>query len=392
MLFSVAEQFRYELTSVLKGYPSFVLNFGGRLQDSEVPVFVFHTIEPNEFEGHLLYLKRNGYHTIDLDQFVNSLQTQQALPPKSVLLTIDDARSSVWRFGYPLLKRHNMKATVFAIPGYTQPTSENNDNLQTLGDTNEHRQHLKNLDPQDHGLCSWEQLREMAQSGLINIESHSLFHREVFTDPTICGWVDQTTKFVTHDSPVTAYLDFKDLGTTLEPEQFYGLPLFKSSALLAGKPALIIPESVKTFCRERYGRQSHEDTLRELAASGLLDEIGVQTQAEMEAVIEQDLSVARELIQQQISPDMGQHLCLPFTHGCPLVIDIAHRIGLQSCSWGTIPGKRINSVSSEDANEAMHLVRLKSDFIPRLPGKQRLSLIAIYLNKVIRRLQGQPVY
>jgi peptidoglycan/xylan/chitin deacetylase (PgdA/CDA1 family) len=43
---------------------------------------------------------------------------------KSVLLTIDDARSSVWRFAYPLLKKYQMNAVVFIIPGWTKDSSD----------------------------------------------------------------------------------------------------------------------------------------------------------------------------------------------------------------------------------------------------------------------------
>ncbi len=391
MIFSLAEQIRYELTSVLRGYPSFVLRRSGKLKQNELPVFVYHTIKPEEFESDLRYLQGNGYVTIDLRQYLDALKHKVSLPEKSVLLTIDDGRSSFWRYGYPLLKRFRMKATLFVIPGYIQATHENNDNLLTLGDSVTSRAHLKTIDPQDHELCSWEQLREMHLSGYIAIESHTLFHREVFTEPKIINWIDTRTSFVPHYSPVSAYLDFADVGNTLNPQHYLGLPLFQSTPLMVGKPALKIPAELKELCRKRYG-QDTQKTHQELLDSGLLAQITRQSAAEVEAVIEQDLALSQRLIQQNVSPQAGRHLCLPFTQGSPQVIAAAKKVGLQSCSWGTIPGKRINHAQTGNTDTAMHIVRIKSDFIPRLPGKHRSSLLAIYLNKLGRRIQGEAAF
>lgn len=397
MIFSLFDQVKYELTSIFRGYPEFVLKPGGELQPGELPVFTFHTIDPDLFERQLVYLKTNGYQTLAIQDYVDALAGRIPVPRRAVLLTIDDGRSSFWRFAYPLLKKHGLRATLFVIPGFTPETAVAADNLLTLGDTPQVREQLKQIDPQDQSLCSWDQLKEMAYSGAVDIESHTLFHREVFTSPEVVGWVGPQTSFIPHYSPVTAWLDFDDVGKTWQPETLHGLPLFKSTPLMSAVPALKLPEGLSDFCRKAWSelpvdlRASGDwqsAMTAELERSGWLQKITVQSHDDMRATIQHDLDLARRLIQTRAHPEAGQHLCLPFTYGAPLVIEVARELGLHSCFWGTIPGKRCN----RPGVDPLQIVRVKNDFIFRLPGQQRWSLLSIYIEKIRRRLQGQPAF
>ena len=93
-------------------YPSFVTARRAEPLGDEIPVFVFHSIEPTEFEAQLLFLSSNGYQTIDCDTFLRAINGEIALPEKAVMLTIDDGRASVWTYGFPLLKKYGMTAVI----------------------------------------------------------------------------------------------------------------------------------------------------------------------------------------------------------------------------------------------------------------------------------------
>jgi len=50
-------------------YPKFLISDSvGDLAD-EIPVFMFHLIQPEIFEAQLIYLAENGYNTITCDEF-----------------------------------------------------------------------------------------------------------------------------------------------------------------------------------------------------------------------------------------------------------------------------------------------------------------------------------
>ncbi|HBY21648.1 MAG TPA: hypothetical protein DEG71_11725 [Clostridiales bacterium] len=122
-----------------------------------VPIIIYHnfdrnankkdtsTFDINKFERNLIYLKNNGYNTIfakDLDK---------PLPEKPIVITMDDGYMSNYKLAFPLLKKYDMKATIFII-GWS------------VGAQNTHY---------SLSFFNWNQAKEMVDSKLIDIESHS---------------------------------------------------------------------------------------------------------------------------------------------------------------------------------------------------------------------------
>lgn len=121
-----------------------------------IPVYMYHCIaeEPREgdpelyvtpksFEDHLLFLKEKGYTTI----FANEIQEASGYD-KPVVITLDDGYEDNYTEAFPILKKLNMKATIFVVGSY-------------IG-TGEY------LKP--------EQIKEMSDSGLVSIQSHTWNH------------------------------------------------------------------------------------------------------------------------------------------------------------------------------------------------------------------------
>lgn len=120
-----------------------------------VPVLMYHAvgddtwgypdlfIRTSELENHLQYLTENGYETIFFDD-LSHLEDYE----KPVLLTFDDGYDDNYTELYPLLQKYQAKATIFVIP-------------RDLGIA--------------HKMTA-EQLQEMAQSGLVSIQSHTWSH------------------------------------------------------------------------------------------------------------------------------------------------------------------------------------------------------------------------
>ncbi len=107
------------------------------------------SVTPELFEQHLDYLAAEGFHVASLPEIVAKLKKDEALPDKTVVLTFDDAYSSVYDIAFPLMKARNWPFTVFVN---TNP-----------------------IDNQRKGFATWDQLREMAEQGG-TIANHSTAH------------------------------------------------------------------------------------------------------------------------------------------------------------------------------------------------------------------------
>ena len=77
-------------------------------------------IEVENFEEQLKALKEQGYTTLSLSEFIDWKLGKIEIPKKSVLITFDDGFLSNYHYAFPLLKKYEMKATVFVIGQYMQ--------------------------------------------------------------------------------------------------------------------------------------------------------------------------------------------------------------------------------------------------------------------------------
>ncbi len=117
-------------------------------------------ITTDQLISHFKWLKENGYTVISIDDIIKAKEGKQPLPPHSILLTFDDGYSSFYTRIYPLLKLYNYPA-VYGLVGKWQETPY--DKSFTYGKVTKSR----NI------LLTWEQIKEMMDSGLIEIASHS---------------------------------------------------------------------------------------------------------------------------------------------------------------------------------------------------------------------------
>ena len=137
-------------------------------EEVKVPIVMYHLITekpkyigkygitPSDLEMDLLYLKENGYTTVVMADLIAFVHGNGQLPEKPIVLTFDDGNTSDYQYLYPLLAKHNMKA-VLAIMGkftdeYTTETAKN--------------------PKAKYPNMTWEQVRELHESGLLEIQSH----------------------------------------------------------------------------------------------------------------------------------------------------------------------------------------------------------------------------
>jgi len=141
--------------------------FTNQQLQSNIPILVYHhftdnipesdygfTITPSEFEEHLRYFREKGYNSISFYELNLYLQGKQKLPSKPFIITMDDGYSSNYDYGFPLLKKYNTKASIFII-------------TSSVGKTPGTKPHF-----------TWEQAKEMENSGLVEIFNHGIIHED----------------------------------------------------------------------------------------------------------------------------------------------------------------------------------------------------------------------
>lgn len=121
-----------------------------------VPVYMYHSIiekpfgsdeglfvKPNDFEEQVKFIGENGFTSIFDYDLPNSSKFI-----KPIVITFDDGYEDNYTYAFPILKKYNIKATIFVISG-------------SIGKPK---------------YLTAKQIKEMSDSGLVNIESHTESH------------------------------------------------------------------------------------------------------------------------------------------------------------------------------------------------------------------------
>lgn len=133
----------------------------------ELPVIMYHNISekkrlwgdynvsPEVVENDIKYLLERGYTTVSCAEVVAYCNGNGDLPEKPIMLTVDDGFESFYAYMYPLLKKYGCKAIISPMGACTDAFSDQDDH---------------NL---DYSYLTWEELKEMSDSGLVEIGNHT---------------------------------------------------------------------------------------------------------------------------------------------------------------------------------------------------------------------------
>jgi peptidoglycan/xylan/chitin deacetylase (PgdA/CDA1 family) len=137
------------------------LNASGVFADGyqTVPILCYHQfsngrstdpmIMPRDsFIAQMEHLKNNNYNVITLADLEGFLKASRPIPPRSVVITVDDGFRSAYDIAYPILKSYGFRATFFIYTDF-------------LGGGRS---------------LTWAAINEMRASGMIDIQSHSKSH------------------------------------------------------------------------------------------------------------------------------------------------------------------------------------------------------------------------
>jgi peptidoglycan/xylan/chitin deacetylase (PgdA/CDA1 family) len=175
----------------------------------------------------LAYLRRH-FRVVPLTCIFERLKTGRPLDKLTVALTIDDGRRNFYEFMFPLLKEFEIPATFFVVSSFIQredwvwtdkvlwlseqpsrPGELSADKIEVLfAKLNRLRPEARTAfieamaasigvfipgeAPPKYAPCSWSELREMADSGLVEIGSHTVTHPILATLTEEESWSELT--------------------------------------------------------------------------------------------------------------------------------------------------------------------------------------------------------
>lgn len=152
-----------------------VLLLAVRPASAEIAALAYHDIVParngdpyaitvKDFERQMAYLHRAGYQPIGLRTLAAARAGKTRLPPKPVLLTFDDGYRSYYRYAYPVLRRYGFPSIVSIVTSWVDRRSA--------------------PDYLAAEIMSWDELREVARSPLVDVLSHTdNLHHSVPSNP-----------------------------------------------------------------------------------------------------------------------------------------------------------------------------------------------------------------
>ena len=128
---------------------------------TKVPILMYHGVEKEstspwvvseeQFSADMEFLARNYYTPMVAEDLIKIKKGEMAMPERPVMITFDDGYENNYTVAFPILKRTGMKATIAVIGRLIR------DEKGSGG----------------AGYLYWSQLKEMYDSGLVDVGSHT---------------------------------------------------------------------------------------------------------------------------------------------------------------------------------------------------------------------------
>lgn len=118
------------------------------------------TISAQTLIKYFNWLKENGYNVISWQQVIDAENGKGTLPDNAVLLSFDDGYETMYNVVFPLLKAYNYPAVFAPVTGWLDTPAN-----QKIAYAD------KMLDRSV--FATWAQVKEMEQSGLVEVASHT---------------------------------------------------------------------------------------------------------------------------------------------------------------------------------------------------------------------------
>lgn len=346
-------------------YPAFVCS---DVQPEQIPVFQFHDVSTATLEPVLEFIARNNYVTLTGDEYYERVVGASPRRDREVMLTFDDGQASLYTVAYPLLRKFKQRAVAYIVPGRV---SNEEETLQE-NDT-------------DRALCNWLQIREMYESGVIDVQSHSLYHHSIAISPRLLDFTRPglSTSFLQSDLAPIRPRNINGLSPELHNP--WGLPIYQWNARMGAYPAYIENTQIQELCIGYVAENGGEDffysrdwrqQLRKILKKAQVENVPIQfeTAGEQRNAILNDLRQSKMAIEARLPGSRVRHFCFPWYRGSALAVELSQEVGYVSNAWGSLLPRFINP----GEHQPVPIPRLQPRYIYRLPGVGRRPLWRLF--------------
>lgn len=171
-------------------------------------------ISTKEFERHMKYIKNKK--TFKMEELK---ELNYKLPKNSILVTFDDGYKNNYTEAFPILKKYGIKATIFI-------------NTKYVGN--------------DDYYLSWENVKEMYESGLIDFQMHTHSHGLTIEKIDVRGFYeDETSPYFKRESFGLFFNEKYD--NDKDKKKLTGLPIFKCRSQISTEGYRVVKNFVEKY-------------------------------------------------------------------------------------------------------------------------------------------------
>lgn len=116
------------------------------------------TVSRSAFNDQMAYLSQNC-RVVSLRTFLREVEQDKDIPENTVVITFDDGYRSNYLVAFPIIKQYQIPVTIFVVGDYIEKGWV-----------------------ADYPALRWSDMKEMAGSGLVDIQSHTYALHEMMTD------------------------------------------------------------------------------------------------------------------------------------------------------------------------------------------------------------------
>ena len=303
------------------------------MQYNPIPIFYYHSIAPEKdpswyksfltfglvyFEDLLKYLVKEKYRFITLDEYFALRSDPAARNKKLICLTFDDGYLDNYVYVYPLLKKYNAKGTIFVSPWYVQEDTKARPTLEDVWNGKIKEEELQSL-----GFLSWEEMRLMEQSGVMDIQSHTITHTKYYSSDKIRDFHNPRADYLypignLYPDKLPYYItnpEFKNLIP-------YGTPFFEETSSIIGKRVFInenfereCVDALKDIRWASYNFQTCMEKINPIYQSYLQADKLIthrESDAEYQKRVIFEISESKKILEENLQKTIN-HVCWP--HG-----------------------------------------------------------------------------
>lgn len=289
------------------------------------------------FESHLKALRWANFYSISLQKLYGYMAEGKEISSRSVVLTFDDGYIDNWVYAYPLLKKYGLQGTIFVNPDFVDPTESLRPNLEDVWAGRIPAQELPTS-----GFLSWQEMREMENSGNIDIQSHGLTHTWYFSSEEIIDFhhpSDQYPWLAWNAHPERKYLWMTEDQRSYVP---WGTPVYQHEKSLATRRYFpdkdldaILPEFVRSQGGETLFQNGNWYQQLERIANDYHQTYGdrgrYESDTEYKARLRFELAESKQIIERKLDKTVD-FLCWPGGGYNDTSVEISKEVGYLASS------------------------------------------------------------